>query len=209
MPKQNTKSKTNKSIKSRKRELNVFEMLMDDHRKVEDLFEKFESARTKGQRDKLIREILVELCVHAHLEEEHLYPSVKMEDKEMGFEAFEEHHAAKLVMNELTDCSDCEVDVLKAKVKVLSEMIAHHIQEEEEEIFPLMEDADFDMEDVAQKILAEKERLLKKGPDVLIARIQEEVSLGPAGTSQTKHPTQEPEAIEEEEPVPMPRRKAS
>lgn len=194
MPKTITKSTTKK--KSKEKELNVFELLMDDHRKVEDLFEKFEHSKSKSQRDKLIREILVELCVHAHLEEEHLYPIVKEEDKEMGFEALEEHHAAKLVMNELADCGDCEDDVIKAKVKVLSEMIAHHVKEEEEEIFPMMEDVDFEMEEVTQKILSEKERLLKEGPDALIARIQEEISLGPSGTSQVKHPVEEPKNFE-------------
>lgn len=63
---------------------------MPCQRKVEDLLEKFENAKTKTQREKLIGEILVELCVHAHLEEEHLYPVTKEEDNEMALEAFEE-----------------------------------------------------------------------------------------------------------------------
>lgn len=200
------KAASKKSTKKEK-ELNVFEMLMDDHRKVEELFDLFEKSKSKKERKQLIEQILVELCVHAHLEEEHLYPALKKEDKKMNFEALEEHHAAKLVMNELTDCSDCEAAVIEAKVKVLSEMIAHHVQEEEEEIFPMLEEADFDMDKVAKKIKAEKERLLEKGPDALIARIQQEVSLGPAGTSQKKHSTKEPDEVEAQ--APARRRKAS
>jgi hemerythrin superfamily protein len=50
-------------------------LLKDDHRTVEKLFKDFEGARGEGRKEKLARQICLELSVHASIEEEIFYPA--------------------------------------------------------------------------------------------------------------------------------------
>ena len=71
-------------------------LLKADHRKVEDLFEKFEKARDATRKQALAQEICTELCVHATIEEEIFYPACKgiVEDDLMS-ESYVEHAAPR------------------------------------------------------------------------------------------------------------------
>ena len=106
-------------------------LLKADHRKVEDLFEKFEKARS-DRKQALVQEICTELCIHATIEEEIFYPACKgeIEDDDLLEEAYVEHDGAKVLIAELLD-SEPDDEFYDAKVKVLSEMIKHHVKEEE------------------------------------------------------------------------------
>ena len=107
-------------------------LLKSDHRTVEDLFERFEGSRSKSVKAKLAQQICLELSVHATIEEEIFYPGVKeFIEEEVHDEAYVEHDGAKVLIAEILAGSP-EDDFYDAKVKVLSEMIKHHVKEEEQ-----------------------------------------------------------------------------
>jgi hemerythrin superfamily protein len=113
-------------------------LLKQDHEKVRGLLGQFENA-TGGRREKLRGQIEQELKVHTTIEEEIFYPafreaSRKKDDKKLFYEAVEEHHVVDMVMPELNDGKDAEE--LKAKAKVLKDLVEHHAGEEETEMFP-------------------------------------------------------------------------
>jgi hemerythrin superfamily protein len=113
-------------------------LLKEDHKKVRELLGQYENA-TGQRRMKLGSQIEQELTVHTTIEEEIFYPAYreaarKKEDKKLFYEAVEEHHVVKLVLPEKDDGQDNEE--LKAKAKVLKELVEHHAGEEEKEMFP-------------------------------------------------------------------------
>jgi hemerythrin-like domain-containing protein len=116
----------------------AIKLLKEDHEKVRGLLGQFENA-TGARREKLRGQIDRELKVHTQVEEEIFYPAYrdaarKKEDKKLYFEALEEHHVVDLVLPEMNDGSSPEE--LKAKAKVLKELVEHHADEEEKEMFP-------------------------------------------------------------------------
>lgn len=140
---------------------NAVWLLKQDHRKVEELFKDFESSRTSNQRYQLVQQIIKELDVHTRVEEKLVYPILAKEDKEANGEANEEHHVVKLILDELAGANGSESN-LKAKVKVLAEIVKHHVKEEEGGIFQTVEMSGTDMDELGQKIVNEKNRLLKE-----------------------------------------------
>ena len=113
-------------------------LLKQDHEKVRGLLGQFENA-TGARRQKLLTQIEKELKVHTTIEEEIFYPAYreaarKKEDKKLFFEAVQEHHVVDMVMPEMNDGASPEE--LKAKAKVLKDLVEHHAEEEEKEMFP-------------------------------------------------------------------------
>src|SRR6476620_3638693 len=138
-------------------------MLKDDHDRVKDLFDRFETARGRAAKRKIVRQALTELKVHAAIEEELFYPAVrKAVGKEVMTEADEEHHVAKLLIAEL-DRMDGSESHFDAKFRVLAENVRHHIKEEEDEMLPKARKVKVDFEALARKMRARKERLLAGG----------------------------------------------
>ena len=106
-------------------------LLKADHRKVEGLFSKFENAHS-DRKQALVQEICTELCIHATIEEEIFYPACKgeIEDDDLLEESYVEHDGAMVLIAVLLD-SEPDAEFYDAKVTVLSEMIKHHVKEEE------------------------------------------------------------------------------
>ncbi|MFN2412917.1 MAG: hemerythrin domain-containing protein [Pyrinomonadaceae bacterium] len=127
---------------SDKSDKNAVELLKADHDKVEDLFEQVK-ANEDGNNKDLFRKIKFELDAHAHIEETIFYPHLlRTGDEELEKivrEGIEEHRQAKMFLGELAGLSGDD-DKFKAKLKVLMEDIEHHVEEEEGEMFPLVED---------------------------------------------------------------------
>jgi hemerythrin superfamily protein len=117
--------------------------LTADHRKVKGLFKQFEEAKKEGGRqggtrkNDLVTQICNELKIHAEIEEEIFYPAVRkqIDDPELMDEALVEHAGAKDLIAQL-EGMDPDDDLYDAKVTVLGEQIAHHVKEEEGEMFP-------------------------------------------------------------------------
>ena len=145
--------------------LDAIALLKADHRKVEDLFEKFESAKGAERKKALAREICTELCVHATIEEEIFYPACKgAVEEDMMSESYVEHDGAKVMIAELVAGSP-DNEFYDAKMTVLSEEIKHHVREEEkpgEGVFAQARAGGLDMEALGDRLKARKDQLLAK-----------------------------------------------
>src|SRR5581483_11088685 len=117
-------------------EKHAIAILMKDHDRVKDLFDRFEKSDSSGEKEKIIAEALLELKVHAAVEEEIFYPAVRKEvGSDLMNEADEEHHVARVLIAEL-DRDGRGDDHRHAKFTVLAESVRHHIKEEEGEMLP-------------------------------------------------------------------------
>ena len=143
-------------------------LLKADHRKVEDLFEKFEKARS-GSKEKLAHEICNELKIHTIIEEEIFYPALQGKiEEETWSEAYVEHDGAKVLVNDIEAASPDGDDFYDAKVKVLSEEIKHHVREEErrqEGMFAQAREAGVDLVALRDEMLARKQELMRMAKD--------------------------------------------
>ena len=114
------------------------DLLKKQHKEVKALFKKVENTENARERRRLMEEIATALEGHTTIEEEMFYPAVRgletQKAEEMVMEAFEEHHVVKLVLAELPQV-DPEDERFEAKMTVLSELVEHHADEEEEEMF--------------------------------------------------------------------------
>jgi hypothetical protein len=143
-------------------------LLKADHRKVEDLFGKFEAAKGAAKKQTLVQQICSELSVHTAIEEEIFYPACKGKiDDGLLDEAYVEHDGAKVLITELLAGVPDE-DFYDAKVKVLSEQIEHHVHEEEKRsdgMFSQARAAGLDMNELGARMSARKEALLAEFED--------------------------------------------
>ncbi len=114
------------------------DLLKKQHKEVKALFKKVENTENARERRRLMGEIATALEGHTTIEEEIFYPAVRgletQKAEEMVLEAFEEHHVVKLVLAELPQV-DPEDERFEAKMTVLSELVQHHADEEEQEMF--------------------------------------------------------------------------
>ena len=142
----------------------AIQLLTQDHREVEALFEKFEKASGDGKKEQLARQICTELKVHSMIEEEIFYPALrgKIEDDDLD-EAYVEHDGAKVLINEI-EAGGPDEEFYDAKVKVLQEQIEHHVEEEEKSrgnLFQQARAADVDLEALGRQMAARKEELMR------------------------------------------------
>jgi hypothetical protein len=145
--------------------VSAVELLMQDHREVETLFEQFERLEDGSpERIALMREISFKLALHARLEEEIVYPMARVELGEealhLADEAEVEHASLKHLLVELSGCDGTE-RLFAAKVKVLSEYVNHHVEEEEGELLPMLEEAGVDLQAMGERILERKKAYLR------------------------------------------------
>lgn len=127
-----------KKTTKKKTPTDAIALLKQDHEKVRTLLGSLENA-TGARRDKLLAQVEKELKIHTTIEEEIFYPAYreaakKKEDKKLYYEAMEEHHVVDLVVPEAHEGENDEE--LKAKAKVLKDIVEHHAGEEEKEMFP-------------------------------------------------------------------------
>jgi hypothetical protein len=139
------------------------QLLAQDHRKVEDLFEQFEKATGTSTKERLVRQICTELKVHSMIEEEIYYPEIRGKVEEDALdEAYVEHDSAKLLINEL-EAAEPDESFYDAKVKVLKELIEHHVKEEEKQrdnLFQQTRAAEIDLEALGERLAARKAELM-------------------------------------------------
>jgi len=137
-------------------------LLKADHRKVEDLFAKFEAAKGDGRKKALAEEICMELTLHTKIEEDVFYPACEgVVEESLLKEAYVEHDGAKLLIAEI-EAGGPDDAFYDAKVKVLSEQIEHHVKEEEQRVegmFSQARKAGLDMDALGEKMAAEKAQL--------------------------------------------------
>lgn len=153
-------------------------LLKKDHDKVKDLFSAFEKAEKHAAQKKIADEAILELKIHAELEEKIFYPAVRKKvGSDIMNEADEEHHVAKVLIAELEEMNG-RGDHWEAKFTVLSELVKHHIKEEEGEMLPKARTAKLDFDALGEKMLAFREKLLTDGFPVLGEKRMVEASKG-------------------------------
>jgi hemerythrin-like domain-containing protein len=139
-------------------------LLKEDHRKVRALLSELEETteRASAKREELLATIEQELTIHTKIEEEIFYPAFrdaaeKKDDKDLYYEAVEEHHVVDLVLPEIKE-TDADSEEFGAKAKVLKDLVEHHAEEEETEMFPR-----------AQKLM-DREELIRLGGELAQAK---------------------------------------
>lgn len=150
--------------RGRSTEKDAIALLKEDHEKVRDLLGELEETTDKavGKREKLLAAIEQELAIHTRIEEEIFYPAFrdaarKKDDAKLYYEALEEHHVVDLVMPEIKG-TGVDSEQFAAKAKVLKDLVEHHAEEEEKEMFPR-----------ARKLM-DREELLRLGGELATAK---------------------------------------
>ena len=148
-------------------------LLKDDHQQVRALLGELEQTtdRAVARREKLLASIEQELTMHTRIEEEIFYPAFrdaarKKDDGKLYFEALEEHHVVDLVLPEIKG-TGVESEQFAAKAKVLKDLVEHHAEEEETEMFPR-----------ARKLLT-RDELLRLGAEM--TQLKESMARGLVG----------------------------
>jgi hemerythrin superfamily protein len=118
--------------------MDFYKLLHEDHIKVKSLLKELEDTteRAEKTRDRLIREVEMELTVHSEAEEKFLYPRLKEigDTKDLSYEAVEEHVVVKTLLEELVS-EPKGTPEWTAKLAVFKENLEHHIEEEEGPLF--------------------------------------------------------------------------
>lgn len=170
MPTSQTRSSTRSSTRSRARHERAndpIELLSADHKKVQKMFKDFEKLKEDDREAavELVTKILTELTVHAQLEEEIFYPSLREaagdEAASLLDEAEVEHASAKDLISQIAAMSPDD-ELYDAKVTVLGEYVRHHIKEEEREIFPKARKSDLDMAELGSMMADRKTELIEE-----------------------------------------------
>ena len=149
--------------------LDAIDLLTEDHRKVDELFEDYEASKDEaddGAKEERVAEICLELTIHASVEEEIFYPAAREaleseDDAETLDEAEVEHQSIKDLVEQLQAMTAGE-ELYDAKVKVLAEYVKHHVQEEEGELFPALRGSDADLEALGAELAQRKEELRRE-----------------------------------------------
>lgn len=122
--------------------MNAIDLLKEDHDRVDKLFQKVK-ATEEGEHQELFDKIKEELDIHAHIEEVIFYPRLKEEGdeelKKIVLEGVEEHRQVKMFLKELSSLAD-DSEKFEPKLKVVMENVEHHVQEEEGEMFKMVEE---------------------------------------------------------------------
>jgi len=119
--------------------MNAITLLENDHRKVKRLLDELEptTERAEKTRHELFDRLHDELTVHEIIEEEIFYPTLKQHPKakDIVLEGYEEHDVVNILLGELA-ALPVDDETWGAKAKVMIENLRHHIEEEEDEMFP-------------------------------------------------------------------------
>lgn len=121
------------------------ELLREQHDHIRDLFGQYErlSAQPSKRKDELAELLVLHLVKHAEVEELVFYPAVRSEVEGLDAEVdedLEEHHTAELLLWEIDKMSSSD-ERFDAKVGVLQELVTHHLEEEEQDLFPKVREA--------------------------------------------------------------------
>lgn len=163
MAKKKAKKKATRRTSGRSAPKDAVALLKADHRQVEEWFEQFEKSRSDQKKLELAKNICNALTVHTKIEEEVFYPAFleATRDKDMHHEAQVEHNGAKQLIAQIQS-SGPDDDYYDAKVKVLSEMIKHHVKEEEQKdgMFAEAKESDMDLVALGEEMATRKAQLM-------------------------------------------------
>lgn len=142
----------------------LFDLIQKDHEKVRQVMKKIQKSRPGMSRESDLDRLKVELLPHMMLEEQMFYPIMidESEQRELGFEAIEEHRVARNVLDDLEELEPSD-EKWSARFKVFMELVEHHIEEEESDVFEAAReiiDSDRAME-LGKQFQSQKRKILK------------------------------------------------
>ena len=153
----------------REQKTDALALLKADHKEVKELFKSYDElvaaeASSGDERAAIVRQICSMLTVHATVEEEIFYPAARdnVDEQDLLDEAEVEHASAKDLIAQIEAMLPGE-DLFDAKVKVLGEYVAHHIKEEEDELFPKIKGAKLDLQALGDELAVRKQELIAEG----------------------------------------------
>jgi hemerythrin superfamily protein len=141
-------------------------LLKSDHREVEGWFKEFEKTGSSAKKQGLAQKICTALKAHTTIEEEIFYPAFleATDEKEIHHEAQVEHDGAKKLIAEI-EAAGPEDDYYEAKVSVLSEMIKHHVKDEEQRggMFSKARQSEMDLDELGAQLQQRKDEVMAEG----------------------------------------------
>jgi hypothetical protein len=146
---------------------NAIELLIADHENVRRLFDEYEELvddeADEEDRQALAEEICAMLTVHSMLEQEIIYPAAReaVDDQDQLDEAEVEHQNIDDMIAQIQEMEPSE-ELYDAKVKVLSELVEHHVREEEDELFPKLEASELDLDELGNSLQDRRAELLEE-----------------------------------------------
>lgn len=151
---------------ARRTKKDAIKLLTEDHNKVKKMFKEFEKLCKKGEdqgKEELATQICKELTVHSQLEEEIFYPAVREAIKadDLMNEAVVEHASAKDLITQIQSMKVSD-PMYDAVVTVLGEYVNHHIEEEQNEMFPKVQKSKMDLEEIGTELSERKEELMEE-----------------------------------------------
>lgn len=151
--------------------MNAVDLLLDQHRHTEALFEEFMATEEDEARRRVAGEIVETLWVHHQIEEHVFYPAVldRLPDmKDEVDEDLEEHRALERQLDQMRD-SDVTDDRYEALVEVTEELVDHHFDEEEDDLFPVVREQFTDdvLEELGQRMETLSRQLRKTREELL------------------------------------------
>ena len=146
---------------------NATQILRQDHKTVKGLFNKFEQGKAVDAKRRVAEQAMNELEIHAQVEEEIFYPAVKkaIDESELVEEAKKEHQEAKSLIRQLRAMkgqNNGEGDEFESKFSELMEAIQHHVEEEEGEMFPKVEESELDLAGLGSQMAQRKQQLMQE-----------------------------------------------
>jgi hemerythrin superfamily protein len=154
--------KSTRKTASRSRR-DAISLLKADHRQVEGWFSSFDKARSETRKQQLASKICNALKVHTRIEEEIFYPAFleQVQEEDIHHEAVVEHEGAKKLIADIEALTPTD-EYYDARVTVLSEMIKHHVKEEEQPggMFAKARQSGMDLAELGQRLVARKKQLM-------------------------------------------------
>lgn len=114
--------------------MDAIELLLQDHRKVEQLFMQASASNEPSQARQIAAQIDMELTVHAEIEEKIFYPAIRQLASDLIKEAYHEHGEVKMLLNEIAGADSASPEAKKQMLK-LQKAVEHHVKEEEGQLF--------------------------------------------------------------------------
>ncbi len=162
------RSKSNRSGSGRAQPQDAIALLKADHRQVEEWFEQFENTNSSSRKSELATKICNALKAHTIIEEEIFYPAFleATEEEDIHHEAEVEHDGAKKLIAQIEKAGPDD-DYFDARVTVLSEMIKHHVKEEEKRdgMFAKARASEMDLVALGEQLAARKAQVMGSDAD--------------------------------------------
>ena len=138
----------------------LFEQLHKEHEEFRTTMKQMLDNEDQKFRETTVAQFGTAIRAHMKAEESAFYSAIEEESEThmLALQAYEEHHVADLLLGELLKLKVTE-DEWSAKLQVLTEIVEHHIEEEEEQIFEKADDLldEDELDEIYNEFLAKKD----------------------------------------------------